>query len=91
MDVIQEQSMVPKNNMIREQDVKQALYGAFLPYRACILSGFACGSECPAEILRRIRRDFDAELLGTLHDLRKEDPFPGEEYGRVVLVIEVVI
>ena len=28
MDVIQEQSMVPKNNMIREQDVKQALYAA---------------------------------------------------------------
>ena len=28
MDVIQEQSMVPKNNMIREQDVKRALYAA---------------------------------------------------------------
>ena len=48
-------------------------------------------SECPAEILRRIRRDFDAELLGTLHNLRKEDPFPGEEYGREVFIAKVVV
>ena len=49
------------------------------------------GSECPAEILRRICRDFDAELLGTLHNLREEDPFPGEEYGREVFIAKVVV
>ena len=53
--------------------------------------GFACRSECPAEILRRICRDFDAELFGTLHNLRKEDPFPGEEYGREVFIAKVVV
>ena len=48
-------------------------------------------SECPAEIQRRICRDFDAELFGTFHDLREENPFPGEEYGREVFIAKVVV
>ena len=37
------------------------------------------------------RRVQNAELLGTLHDLREEDPFPGEEYGREVFIAKVVV